>query len=97
MKKQNHIRLFLRKVFILNILFFSFACTSPDKGAQDQSAISEQDTYYRDLYPDTWVATDALGRTMPDIDSVGPVKRDHRRVVGMFYITWHTPDKANLK
>lgn len=43
-----------------------------------------------DLFPDTWVATDALGRTMPGIDSVGPVKTDQRRVVGIFYITWHT-------
>ncbi len=24
-----------------------------------------EDPYYRDLFPDTWVATDALGRTMP--------------------------------
>ena len=43
-----------------------------------------------DLFPDTWVATDALGRTMPLIDSVGPLKTDHQRAVGIFYITWHT-------
>lgn len=43
-----------------------------------------------DLMSDTWVATDALGRQMPQIDSVGYVKDDQRRVVGMFYITWHT-------
>ena len=43
-----------------------------------------------DLFPDTWVATDALGRTMPLIDSVGPLKTDHQRTVGIFYITWHT-------
>ncbi|MDP4289865.1 MAG: hypothetical protein Q8908_02190 [Bacteroidota bacterium] len=46
--------------------------------------------YYRDLYPDTWVGTDALGRTMPDYEKVGPVKKDKRRVVSIFYITWHT-------
>lgn len=50
-----------------------------------------------DLYSDTWVATDALGRTMPDIDSVGPVKTDHRRIVGIFYITWHTQNLANAR
>lgn len=50
---------------------------------------SPQDTTVRDLYPDTWVATDALGRTMPDFETVGPVRRDQRRVVGIFYITWH--------
>ncbi|MBP8953314.1 MAG: hypothetical protein KBI47_13035 [Armatimonadetes bacterium] len=50
----------------------------------------EEDACYRDLYSDTWVATDALGRTMPSFDDVGPVKTDQRRVVGIFYITWHS-------
>ena len=53
--------------------------------------------FYRDIYPDTWVATDALGRTMPDYSAVGPVKKDQRRVVGIFYITWHTADRADLE
>ena len=39
--------------------------------------------YYRDLFPDTWVAHDALGRNMPTCSVVGPVKKDHRRVVGI--------------
>lgn len=47
------------------------------------------ETYFRDIYPDTWVANDALGRSMPDYQQVGPVKNDQRRVVGIFYITWH--------
>ncbi|MEN8156746.1 MAG: PA14 domain-containing protein [Bacteroidota bacterium] len=47
---------------------------------------------YRDLYADSWVATDALGRTMPAFDEVGPVKEDKDRVVSIFYITWHTGD-----
>lgn len=51
----------------------------------------------RDLYADTWVATDALGRSMPDYRAVGPVKNDQRRVVGIFYITWHSDSLANLK
>lgn len=55
------------------------------------------DDQYRDIYPDTWVASDGLGRTMPDFDAVGPVKHDQRRVVGIFYITWHTDGLANLK
>lgn len=63
--------------------------------AQDVKKTEKQE--YRDLYSDTWVGTDALGRTMPDISEVGPEKKDHRRVVGMFYITWHTADKAGLK
>jgi PA14 domain/Carbohydrate binding module (family 6)/Secretion system C-terminal sorting domain len=48
---------------------------------------------YRDLYSDTWVATDALGRKMPTYDEVGPVKADKKRVVSIFYVTWHTEDK----
>jgi len=51
----------------------------------------------RDLYSDTWVATDALGRTMPVYSSVGPVKTDQRRVVGIFYITWHSDGLGTLK
>lgn len=50
----------------------------------------------RDLYTDTWVATDALGRTMPNISLAGPLKKDKQRVVGIFYISWHTDDKAEL-
>lgn len=48
--------------------------------------------YYRDLYTDTWVASDGLGRIMPGYAEVGPVKTDKRRVVSIFYITWHTQD-----
>jgi hypothetical protein len=51
----------------------------------------------RDLYADTWVATDALGRTMPSIGDVGPVKTDQPRAVSIFYITWHRDGLAGLK
>ncbi|MHB1461455.1 MAG: hypothetical protein ACYC1M_09265 [Armatimonadota bacterium] len=44
----------------------------------------------RDIYPDTWVATDAIGRNMPSVKQVGPVMKDQTRVVGIFYITWHS-------
>jgi len=53
--------------------------------------------YYRDLYPDTWVGHDALGRNMPTLSVVGPVKSDHRRVVGIFYVTWHSDANHKLK
>lgn len=52
---------------------------------------------YRDIYPDTWVGTDALGRAMPLYDTVGPVKTDQRRVVGIFYITWHSDALNKMK
>ena len=61
------------------------------------TAARPAEPYYRDLYPDTWVASDALGRTMPDFSAVGPVKTDQRRVVGIFYITWHSDSLATLK
>ena len=43
---------------------------------------------------DTWVATDALGRTMPTADEA-PLKTDRKRTVGIFYITWHTQNLHN--
>jgi len=36
---------------------------------------------------DTWVATDALGRSLPTYSDVGPPRDD--RFVGIFYFTWH--------
>ena len=53
--------------------------------------------YYRDLFPDTWVGHDALGRNAPTYSVVGPVKKDHRRVVGIFYITWHSDSAHKAK
>lgn len=51
---------------------------------------AEEQSYYRDLFPDTWVGRDALGRQLPTSSEVGSVKRDQRRVVGIFYVTWHS-------
>lgn len=42
----------------------------------------------RDLYSDTWVATDALGRMLPSAEQCGPLRAD--KTVGIFYWTWHT-------
>ena len=41
---------------------------------------------FRDEQSNTWVATDALGRTMPDFDECGP-PRDGK-FVGIFYFLW---------
>lgn len=39
-----------------------------------------------DVMPDTWAATDALGRRLPSADEVGPPRSD--RTVGIFYFLW---------
>ncbi len=65
------------------------------RSSKDSTSVRK---YYRDLYSDTWVASDALGRKMPSFDEVGLVKKDKKRVVSIFYITWHTQDHyTNLK
>ena len=47
----------------------------------------------RDLYCDTWVATDALGRKMPTAAEVGLPKADKN--VGIFYFLWQErPDDS---
>lgn len=78
---------------IITTCLFSFNIHAQQK--KYLSPISNK-PYYRDLYSDTWVGSDALGRIMPTYKEVGPVKKDHRRVVGIFYITFHSDDKANL-
>jgi hypothetical protein len=39
-----------------------------------------------DTFSDTWVATDALGRTLPGYEQVGPPRKN--RFVGIFYFLW---------
>ncbi len=43
---------------------------------------------------DAWVATDALGRKLPDHVKVGDPRPD--RTVAMFYWTWHVDGKTDL-
>jgi len=80
-------------IVIISLLLVPLACSSPENREADEGANREADAYYRDIYPDTWVASDALGREMPSFEEVGPVKDDQRRITGIFYITWHTQDK----
>lgn len=40
-----------------------------------------------DVYSDTWVATDGLGRTLPGFEQTGPPKDG--KVVAMFYFLWN--------
>lgn len=47
----------------------------------------KQESSYRNVQSDTWVATDALGRKLPGYAECGPVKKD--RFVGIFYFMTH--------
>ncbi len=78
---------------LLNVLISVIIITSGAIIAQNK----KQNNNYRDLYSDTWVGTDALGRSLPTYSQTGPVKKDHRRVVGIFYLTWHTDRMYKLK
>jgi len=86
-------------ILLLPIMVFFTACKSVQKNRnltiEKQQQSGALDSNYRDLYTDTWVASDALGRTMPTYEEVGPVKDDQRRVVGIFYITWHGDSNAD--
>lgn len=76
----------------LSLILFIFLFFAVDLLAQKRGSTQSAG---RDLYPDTWVATDAIGRTMPTLEQTGERKSDKRRVVGIFYITWHTQDLHN--
>ena len=79
----------MKKLYILLLLIsISITCHAQKKS----KSINE-----RDLYSDTWVATDAIGRTMPTHEQTGDIKNDKRRVVGIFYITWHTQNIHSWK
>ena len=83
-----------KRVFYQNMKFmFTFIIVVIFLIFNAESALAQE----RDLYSDTWVASDALGRKMPTFEMVGPVKKDQPRVVGIFYITWHTDDNFQMK
>lgn len=62
-----------RSILFLAVLIYIMSCVAASA---------------RDIMSDTWVATDALGRSMPDPDSMSK-RDDKKRTVGIFYITWH--------
>lgn len=87
--------LFLKNWLLFSVTFFGIFSMESGIAQVNRETKKVSDTsanYYRDLYSDTWVATDALGRKMPAFNEVGNVKTDKKRVVSIFYITWHTQD-----
>ncbi len=51
------------------------------------SIATAADSGLRDTMPDTWVATDHLGRTLPSHEEVGAPREE--KAVAIFYHTWH--------
>ncbi|NLP10319.1 hypothetical protein GX408_07970 [bacterium] len=64
-------------VFLTTVLCSTVFCPGEDGSG------STAPPDFRDIFADTWVAADALGRTLPDQSSVGPVKQDGQRKVGI--------------
>ena len=93
MKKKRLFYLSVTLLFYAATQFFILFSISSCKTTESLTV----EEGYRDLYSDTWVASDALGRKMPSFDEVGQVKQDQRRIVGIFYITWHSDNLAKMK
>jgi hypothetical protein len=72
------------------VVFLGMACAGvaagADKGEKQRAGYARAG----DSLPDTWVATDALGRTLPTAKEAGP--RRPGRCVGIFYFLTHAPD-----
>ena len=64
-------RSYLTRGVVLGLVFFSWASAADTTG---------------DVYADSWVATDALGRSLPTFAEVGPPRAN--RQVGLFYFLW---------
>lgn len=58
-------------------------CLSGEIPVQGSPTVSAKEW---DTFSDTWVATDAVGRTLPGHEQVGPPRKD--RTVGIFYFLW---------
>ena len=85
--------LFFLNLPLINSLIFNYSVLHSQAFIGENPQINE----FRDIYSDTWVASDGLGREMPTMHSTGPLKTDQKRVTGIFYITWHTEDRAFLE
>ena len=71
--------------FTLLIVFSNLSVKAQDK-EKGKSTLEHIDSkvnetisdtnYYRDLFSDTWVASDAIGRKMPNFEEVGSIKKE---------------------
>jgi len=70
----------MRHAFASSI--FALACLA----AYCDSAAQSPTTRITDLMPDTWAATDSLGRSLPTFDQAGAARTG--KYVGVFYFIW---------
>ena len=61
----------------------ALACALPVRGDEPGARTRKRDW---DTAPDTWSATDGLGRTLPGYDEAGPPRKG--KFVGIFYFLW---------
>ncbi len=62
---------------------------APSRGLAAEGAFRGKPYVDGDVFADTWVATDALGRKSPGLRECGAPRKD--KWVGIFYWTWHVP------
>lgn len=88
MKNSKLAKLNLNFLLLLTIFGTSMICN-----AQTSSETFYGNPYQDgDVFADTWVATDAIGRDSLSVEECGPVKQD--KFVGIFYWTWHIPGRG---
>jgi hypothetical protein len=75
---------FLKIISIaLPLLIFSLMQVA---SSRDQSLHENNRKYVRDIFSDTWVAEDNLGRVLPTFEQVGPPRKD--KFIGILYFLW---------
>jgi len=68
----------------MRFIVISFFCGSIVIGLAAPSALAQTNSV--DSGADTWVATDGLGRSVPNYEQVGPPRKN--RYIGIFYFLW---------
>jgi hypothetical protein len=77
-------------VLALAATLLILGCASPEGGRSAPEQAIQPGGW--DTFSDSWVATDALGRSLPTHQTAGPLRRD--RTVGIFYFLWLRGDRA---
>lgn len=88
----NRISAFVIAVItFFNSVFFGWLAPRVDIPKEPEEPLLE----LMDSFPDTYSATDGLGRTLPSNEEVGDLRED--RFVGIFYWDWHVGQSKTVK